>query len=161
MKDKLYCPVSPNKVDENVTRIAAFVMTAFFLTGIILKSYILVLLVAVDFAIRAFTDGKFSFIRTISKSAAGLLKLKSKPIDAAPKKFAAGLGFAMAALTGILLYSGDFTASYLVGAILILCAFLEGAFAICLGCHVYSFIVVPFYKYQNKGQEYKHNTIAE
>jgi hypothetical protein len=154
MKNNINCPISTDRVDENVTRIVSFVMAAFFLAGIILKSYILVFLIAVDFAVRAFTNGKYSVIRSISKSIAGLLKLKSKPIDAAPKKFAAGMGMVMSALTGVLLFFGNFTAAYLIGAVLIFCAFLEGAFALCIGCHIYSFIVAPFYKYQNsKGQE--------
>jgi hypothetical protein len=150
MKSNIYCPVSPNKVDENVTRIAAFVMMAFFITGIILKSYILLFLISADFAIRAFSHGKYSPIRSISKSIAGILRLKSKPIDAAPKKFAAGMGMVISALTGVLLFLGELSAAYLISAVLIFCAFLEGAFAVCVGCHIYSFTVVPFYRLQQK-----------
>lgn len=148
MINNVYCPVSPNRVDDNTVRAASLVMVILLVTGILFKSYVLVFLIGVDFALRAFTDGNFSFIRAIAKSITGYLRLNKKPIDAAPKKFAAGLGMIFSTLIGIFLYSGNFVLVYLFGAILVGCALLEGIFAFCVGCYLYSWVVIPFNKLQ-------------
>lgn len=148
MINNINCPVSVDKVDENVTRTAANVMVVFLVPAVLLNLYLPVLLIGFDFGLRAFTDGKYSFIRAISKFIVRKFKLNKKPIDAAPKKFAAGLGMVFSILIGISLYIESFTFAYLFGAILAVCALLEGIFVFCVGCHVYSWIIAPFYKLQ-------------
>jgi len=148
VNSNLSCPVSVEKADENVTRVIAVFNVIILAAGIYLESYILVLLLALDFGLRAFTTGKYSLIKTVSKKVVYNLELKPKLIDASPKKFAAGLGLVFSIIISASLIFGNFILAYLFSGILAICALLEGIFSICIGCYIYSFIVVPFYKQQ-------------
>lgn len=148
MRSTMNCPVSIVKIDENTIRVASFITIIFLFTGILLKSYLLLFLLAFDFGLRALTTGKYSFIKILSKYISANLGLSQKQIDSAPKKFAAGLGMVFSILIGIFLFSGNLLVAYSFGFLLGVCAFLEGAFGLCVGCHIYSWIVVPFYKPQ-------------
>lgn len=144
MSSEVVCPVSIEKVDENVVRIISLVMVTFLIPAIFIKSYLVVLLIGADFGLRAFTSGKYSLLKLIAKSIAGYLRLEKKPIDAAPKKFAAGLGMVFSLAIAIALYLGDYVLSDIFGVLLTGCAILEGVFAFCVGCHIYSWIIIPF-----------------
>ena len=66
-----------------------------------------------------------------------------KPIFAPPKRFAAGLGLLFSLGIAACLHLHYPAATYAIAGILILCAALEAAFNICLGCYVYNWIVAP------------------
>ena len=137
------CPVSVNRVDESVVRtVSIFVFT---ITLIILYTgnYFISGFLAIDFAIRAFTNGNASPLKIISKKIAEIFKFKKKPIDAAPKKFAAGLGLLFSTLIALFQILHLTTFAQLTGGILIFCALLEGLAGICLGCIVYSILILP------------------
>ena len=140
------CPVSVVRINENVARTAAFYIIAVATAGVWLNSYIIILLLAADFALRAFTNGNASPIKILSKQTAKFLNIPEKMVDAAPKKFAAGMGLAFCAAIAGLLLANLFTAALVMAGMLLFCALLEGAAGICLGCIVYSFIVLPFTK---------------
>jgi Domain of unknown function (DUF4395) len=138
------CPVSPDRINEYVARVAAFYVIALSIVGLITSSWLLFLVLAIDFALRSFTSGDSSPIRRVSKATAQALGLGQKPTDAAPKKFAAGVGFAFAATIAVLLALQLPTAALAVAAVLLLCAALEGFLGFCVGCVVYSVLVAPF-----------------
>lgn len=140
MLSELTCPVSGDKVDENNVRTIAIIISLIILTALLLDSYILFFLAAIDFAPRSFTSGKYSFIRLTALSISSILRLNKKPIDAAPKKFAAGLGTAFSLISGLSLLYGNYFVTYLAGYTLLACALLEGLASICIGCHVYTII---------------------
>lgn len=144
MTTNLNCPVSVNKVDENVLRTASFITIIFLIIGILLKSYLLLFLLSIDFSLRAFTSGKYSIIKIAATKIAGSIKLPQKPVDAAPKKFAAALGTAFSFIIGIFLFSVNLELAYIFSSLLGICALLEGLFAFCVGCHVYSIIIIFF-----------------
>ncbi len=143
------CPISTEKADENLIRTAAFIVTASIIIGLILKSSILLFLVSGDFALRAFSKGKYSLIRLLAKSISEFLKLKNIPIDAAPKKFAAALGMSFSFIIGISLAFGSAAFAFSVALLLIFCSLLEGLFAICVGCHFYTLITLSLRKLKN------------
>jgi len=140
------CPVSTERINENVTRVAAFYVIIITIIAIWFNSYIIIFLLAADFAFRAFTNGNASVIKFLSKQTAHLLNIPQKPTDAAPKKFAAGVGMAFCTGIGCLLLLNAVTAASLVAGVLLFCALLEGAAGICLGCIVYTLFVLPFTK---------------
>ncbi|CAN5200754.1 DUF4395 domain-containing protein [soil metagenome] len=135
------CPISAERVNENSVRVAA--IYTIFIAGLALltNNYLITLLLAADFGIRAFFFGKFSPLRWISSLTAKVFGLKPKPVDAAPKRFAAGVGFAFCVFISVALYFHFPVAAYIGGGILILCAFLEGVFAFCVGCVIYTSIL--------------------
>src|ERR1700722_6519262 len=122
------CPISPDRINENVARTAAFFVISFALPGLYLRNPFIFALLAIDFALRAFTNGNYSLIKFGSKQIVNILEIKQKPADAAPKKFAAGLGVFFSLLIGALLLLGLSLAANITGAVLLFCAVLEGGF---------------------------------
>ncbi len=140
------CPISVIRINENVARVAAFYTFLIAITSLLSHSYLLTFLLGVDFAIRSFLPSVFSPLRFISGQTAILLDLKKVPVDAAPKRFAAGVGFLFCFLIATCqLFDFNF-ASYLIGSVLLICAFLESVFAYCVGCVVYTFLQRIFKK---------------
>jgi hypothetical protein len=67
-------------------------------------------------------------------------------IDKAPKIFAARLGLVMTSvITGLFIFELK-VASVIVASILVFFASLEFFFAICVGCMIYTYLILPFYK---------------
>jgi hypothetical protein len=143
-KFNIICPVSPDRVNENSTRVAAFFTIIITVIGLYFNSYIIFFLMALDFALRAFSDGKWSVIRNLSIHIVNLLKIKTKLIDASPKKFAAGMGMTFCLAIGLLIIFDLNLSSIIVGCVLIAAALLEGGFNFCLGCTIYTLFVQPF-----------------
>lgn len=135
------CPVSGERINENATRIAATITVILTVLAVLFQWHWIMAGLAIDFAIRAFTPGKWSPLRWLSKNSSQWLRLKTIPVDAAPKKFAAGLGmgFSIAIfISGMLNYQ---ITEYIIASMLVGCAILESAFAFCLGCVVYTFLM--------------------
>lgn len=138
------CPVSGERINENGARVAAWYTILVVVPAVAFSLYLPFAFLAADFGLRAFTNGRFSPLRLLSRKTAQLLKLENIPVDAAPKKFAAGMGFAFSLLIGAALFFQLPLLAFVSSAVLVLCALLEGAFAYCLGCVVYSLLLRLF-----------------
>ena len=142
----LVCPISDQRVNEQVTRINALITIGTIVLAYSLNSVFLFVFLMADFFIRAFTEIKFSPINYISCYLSNTLNLPIRLIDKAPKIFAARLGFLMSSvIAGLFIFSFKI-ASIVVASILIFFAGLEFVFAICVGCMIYTYLVLPFYK---------------
>jgi len=128
--------------DEHVVRIIAAQVVV--LTVIIMATQWqpLAWLLAVDFALRAFTYLPAPLAVT-AKAIVRRAGWKPKPIFAAPKRFAAALGFVFSSGISVFLYFRLPVAACSVGAVLAACAVLESVFRICLGCYVFNLAVAP------------------
>lgn len=136
-------------VDEQVVRfIAAQVVVIAFLALVFNGIFAIILLVA-DFAIRAFTLQP-SPLAAVARIIADLLKLKPKPIFAAPKKFSAAVGFVVSFVLLVLVLMNYYTAAFIVGGGLIFFAVLEFLFKICVGCYLYNWFVAPIINKRNQ-----------
>lgn len=135
--------------DENVVRIIAGLVLIIATLALVLHSQILFLLLSFDFALRAFTYQPAP-LAAIAKLIARSLQLSPYPIFAAPKRFAAGLGFAFSLLIFILFSFDLHLAAYVAGGLLLTCALLEAAFRICVGCYLFSWVVAPLMRRFNK-----------
>lgn len=140
---ELTCPISDERVDENTTRIVAAITIIIGLPALYFSAYPVFILLGIDFGIRAFTKGDYSLLRNAGKALSVALSLPKKPIDAAPKKFAAGVGLAFSITIAITQFAALANTALFFGAVLLVCAFLEAALAYCVGCVVYSYIVLP------------------
>ncbi|MFW5821959.1 MAG: DUF4395 domain-containing protein, partial [Tangfeifania sp.] len=140
----LVCPISEEKINEQVTRINALLTVLLVAAGFIFQSVLFFIFLLADFYIRAFTQLKYSPISFLSAKLANALNLDKKPIAKAQKIFAARLGFVMTLAISILLYFNLTTAAIVVGGILVFFATLEFALAICVGCIIYTYLVLPF-----------------
>jgi hypothetical protein len=143
---QLVCPVSEERINEQATRLNAFFGIVLVISGFVFNTAFFFVFLLADFYIRAFTNVKFSPISFISFSMVNALKLNKKSIDKAPKIFAARLGFLMTLAITVLFLLQLNTAAIVVGGILVFFAALEFALAICMGCIMYTYIILPFYK---------------
>jgi len=146
------CPISAEKINENVARIIAFFTIIVVLAGLFFKSPFIICALAIDFSLRAFTGGKYSPLKYISKRVANYIGSSPKMVDAAPKKFAAGIGVLFTAtIAGLQWFQHDIS-SDLVATALLICAGLESFKGFCLGCIVYTYIVLPFLSKEDSEQ---------
>ena len=103
----------------------------------------LVIVIAIDFFLRAFTSLKHSPFSWLALQVARVFGLPGKEIDKAPKIFAARVGL-LFALAMVVLHYIHSTSSVVIGLALMGFALLESIFNVCVGCLVYTYIVYPF-----------------
>ena len=142
----IVCPISDQRVNEQVTRFNAMFAIGIVVLALALNSIALMVFLMADFFIRGFTELKFSPVSYASHYLSNALSLPVKLIDKAPKIFAARLGFLMMAVISGMFILGFKLASLIVASILIFFASLEFLFAICVGCTIYTYLILPFYK---------------
>ena len=129
----------PNPVNEKAARVVAGVVA---LTGLIILAtgaYWLLIPVAYGFWARVLTGPTLSPLGRIAmKVAPG----EPKYVPGPPKRFAQGMGAAMATTAAILaLGFGATTATGVLVAMLLVAATLESVFAICLGCQIFAILM--------------------
>ena len=142
----IICPISDQRVNERVTRFNALFAIITIVLAFLLNSVLLFVFLMADFFIRGFTSMKFSPISYASYSLNNSLNFPVHMIDKAPKIFAARLGFLMSTVIGGLFIFNLKLASMFVAGLLTFLAGLEFFFAICIGCMIYTYLVLPFYK---------------
>ncbi|MBL7801920.1 MAG: DUF4395 domain-containing protein [Chitinophagales bacterium] len=135
------CPVNGEKINEPTVRTVAGIVVILAAVGIYFQLYFIFLLLSYDFFVRGFYKREFSLLRFIAIQITNQLNFKEKLIDAAPKRFAAKIGFIFSVIILSLLLLQHFHIALMVTIILIVCAILESVFAYCLGCQFYSIFI--------------------
>ncbi len=143
---QLVCPISNEQVSERVTRISALIAILLVIAAFVAEVHVFVLFLMADFYIRGFTNLKYSPISYFSHKLVNALHLDNKVIDKAPKVFAARLGFLMTLIISLFFLFGLQTGALIVAGILVFFATLEFALALCMGCIIYTYLILPFYK---------------
>lgn len=144
--NKLICPVSPHKVNENVVRLTALWVVLLSAIFLLIPSPLIPLYLIIDFYIRAFTKAKFSPLSWFSSRVVKIFDMKVELIDKAPKIFAARIGLLLSLLMFVLVLFGLPLAAIIVASVLIFFAFLECGLNFCAGCWVYTYVVLPIHK---------------
>lgn len=139
---ELSCPISTERINEHVVRLIAFMVALIAICCISFLNYWPVLALTIDFALRAFTSGKFSLLKIVAIQISKALNLKPKSTDLAPKKFAATMGFIFCLLITATFLFNFFTAALILTSIIIIFALLESLLGVCVGCYVYTFLQV-------------------
>ena len=138
------CPVSLRNIDSNIVRLVALqtaiVAVVFVLTKMPIFTYILLY----DFAVRGLKLPLLSPFATIAKIVVKVLKIKPKPTDEAPKRFALFIGLLMLIIINVLVFISQLDIATAITIILIVCASLEAFFDYCVGCKVYWIIKKVF-----------------
>jgi hypothetical protein len=131
------CPVSRETVDERAAQVCA--LTALLLLGVslALASPWPALLLTADFGMRGFGGRRWSPLARLARSLATRLRLPPRPTSAAPKTFAARLGFGFSTVVAVAYFAGADTAGLAAGVPFGLCALMEGALGFCVGCRIY------------------------
>jgi len=143
---QIVCPISDEKINEQITRLNALIGILLLITAFAVNSAFFLIFLMADFFTRAFTKAKYSPISYASHWLSNALGLNEKQINKAPKIFAARLGFLMMLGITALFISGFTTTALVIAGILVFFASLEFALAICVGCIIYTYLILPFYK---------------
>jgi hypothetical protein len=141
----LICPVSPVRVNENNVRVTGLLMASMIALFAITRNIIFIPIILIDFSIRAFTRLKFSPFSWLASQIVQRMHLPEVKIDKAPKIFAARVGVLFSAAILMLFYVNR-KISYVVACVLMGFALLEALFNVCVGCLVYTYAVLPFFK---------------
>jgi len=140
MKSFAFCPVSDKQVNERVARInAAFtvmLLALYALTG----SVIPVLILTVDFLLRAADYSKFSIIALSSKGIVRYLAINENLINAGPKLFAARIGFVFSILIAVSILLNAWLPAYVLAGVLGMFSLLESVFGLCVACEIYPYV---------------------
>jgi hypothetical protein len=140
MNDNLECPVDGVSIDENRARIGAFFVLLLGIIYLLSANWGFPLFLLLDFVLRASGQAAYSPIAILSGWAAKLLKIKSKPVDSGPKRFAAATGAVFSGLILLAQLVGLNILSQLLTAVLLVFASLESFVGFCAGCYVYSLL---------------------
>lgn len=138
MSLELECPVDFQKVDEHKIRFTALWILLLTILFVLTEWRIIPVFLVIDFVTRALGWGQYSLLNKLSAGAIFLLKLSIKPIDQAPKIFAAKIGAFVSVLLLISAVANVPTLTIIISYILIFCAFLESILGFCVGCYVYT-----------------------
>jgi len=134
------CPVIFKKVDQNVIRVMAGLVSAIAIIFIVSPQLWLLTLLLYDFLVRSLDYKKASPLFHIAKIIVKMLGLKKIEIDAGPKEFALKIGFVFVLISFIMFSLEEALAAVLVIVFLLVCAFLEVTFNYCVGCQIYKIL---------------------
>jgi Domain of unknown function (DUF4395) len=139
MKHTIECPVDFITVNETQVRTTALLVLLTAGAWVIAGNIFIIAFLIPDFFLRAFNFGKFSPLNIASKFLVKKLALPVKPIDQAPKRFAAKIGLLFSITIIILQLLQYKTAASTAAVILLFFALLESVFGFCAGCYVFTF----------------------
>jgi Domain of unknown function (DUF4395) len=134
------CPVDFVQVNENVTRLNAGQALLLVVLWLFTASPVIPAFLAIDFLLRAANYGRFSPLNLFSGFLVRIFSISAKPVDRAPKRFAAGVGSIFSLAILILSLIPYTLAAGVLAGVLILFASLEAFVAFCAGCYVYFFL---------------------
>jgi Domain of unknown function (DUF4395) len=140
----IQCPVDFVTINENQARLTAFQTLVWVIVWAFTGFVMIPAYLVIDFLLRAANFGKFSLLNIISGFLIRRLSIPNRPVDRAPKRFAALIGFLF--ITAILVLSLlrlNLAAEILAGVLLIF-ASLEAFARICAGCYVYTLLKTVF-----------------
>jgi len=140
MNTNAVCPISDKVINENTARFNAFITSVFLVIYLVTANLLPVVILLIDFFLRAARLAKLSPFAVISTQIISLFKIKNKPVNAGPKIFAAGIGvlFNIAIITFTLLNLN--TIAIIFAAIFLFCALLEASVSFCVACKIYPFV---------------------
>jgi len=135
--NSIECPVDFIPVNENKVRIIAsqvFIISSLY---VFTAYWPLIVFLLLDFFVRGFGSGKFSILSVVASAVIKLFSIGNKPIDQAPKLFAARTGIVLS--IAILVFHTEFSATAMIfGVLCSVSSFLESFAGFCAGCYLYS-----------------------
>ena len=134
------CPISFELMNEKVARINGALTVLSMLVFLLTPVKWIIFVLAADLFIRGFLNPAFSVYSNASKGLIQVMKIHPVMTNAGPKIFAARVGFVFCGLVSLFYFSGLPAAGYTLGAVLVLFAFLEAAFGLCVACRLYPYM---------------------
>jgi hypothetical protein len=135
------CPVGREKIDATAARINGGFVAAILVIAMVTGAPWLIAFLIVDILIKVSAGFAYSPMCAITRGISQRLRLQSRPIDSAPKRFAALIALTMGFVSITLAYAPvPGVWFYGVAGFWAMCAVLESAADFCLGCHMYKLL---------------------
>ena len=132
----------PNPVNEVSARLVAAGVVVLSVLTITLDLKWMTAVIAYGFVARVLTGPTLSPLgQFVTRVVTPRLHVAARPVPGPPKRFAQGMGAAFSLTALILTVLGYWTAAQAVLGLLVMAATLESAFAICLGCMTFGFLM--------------------
>ena len=132
----------PDPVNEVSARLVAAGVVTLSVTAIVFDLRWLVPLIAYGFVARVLTGPTLSPLgQLVTRVLTPALDRPAKLVPGPPKRFAQGIGVAFSVTALVLVVAGQWTAAQVVLGMLATAAFLEAAFALCLGCKAFALLM--------------------
>lgn len=138
MSSNLDCPVDNVTVNETKVRLVAFFVLLLAIAYFVTANRVIVVFLLADFILRAYNLNNYSPLAIISGAVVRLLKLRNKPVDRGPKRFAAFMGLVFLVVILLTSFANLEVLTKALTGILIVFASLESLAGFCAGCYVYS-----------------------
>jgi Domain of unknown function (DUF4395) len=138
----LVCPVSSERGRQDVVRLTALLVAALTIAYLVTRVVWIPVLLCADFAARGAGRRAWSPLARVAQAALARRRRPTVPIDLAPKQFAARVGL-LFSLGMLATHAWSPSAALALGGILTVFALLEGAGNLCVGCLVYTHVMVP------------------
>jgi hypothetical protein len=136
----IVCPVDQVVVNENRVRITAFFVLLMAIFYLFVNNWFVIAFLLTDFFLRIFDLSSYSPLAVLSGFVVKHLGIKNKPVDRAPKRFAAIVGFVFLALILITLLTHFVLTSQVLAVVVLAFASLEAFVGFCAGCYAYSLL---------------------
>jgi Domain of unknown function (DUF4395) len=132
----------PNPVNEKAARVVAGVVLLTAVAILATGAYWLLIPLAYGFWARVLTGPTLSPLGWTAQNVIAPRLGAKKPVPGPPKRFAQGMGAAMATLALVFwLLLGSTAATDVVLGLFVIAAGLESIFAVCLGCQVFGLLM--------------------
>jgi hypothetical protein len=138
------CPVDFVTINENQARLTALQTLLWMLLWFFTGYEAIPACLAIDFLLRAVNYGKFSLLNIISGFLIRRLSISNRPVDRAPKRFAALTGFLFLMAIIVLSVFRLKIAAEILASVLLIFASLEAFARFCAGCQVYTLLKALF-----------------
>ncbi len=134
------CPIVNKRVDENLIRINSSIIFTILVLFIFTPAKWLIIVVALDFAVRLFFGVEKSPVCVVIKNALNLLNVEPCLINAGPKRFAAKLGFGFSLMITAFYLFQMTNAAVIAGSLMAVLAGFEAFLGYCVGCKIYNIL---------------------
>lgn len=132
----------PDPVNEVSARLVAAGVVTMAVATIVLDLRWLVPLIAYGFVARVLTGPTLSPLgQLVTRVLTPALDRPAKLVPGPPKRFAQGIGVAFSVTALVLTVAGQWGPAQVVLGMLATAAFLEAAFALCLGCKAFAVLM--------------------
>ena len=144
--ENVVCPISNVKLDVNLDRFAVFFNVLLMISFIVTRNPIFLGIVILDYSIRSIDKGMYSPTKLLATFLNRFIKIPPKMTDIAPKIFSYRLGVFASSMASLFHFVGFTFPSIVASSVLLSLMALDSFLGVCVGCYIYSYLVLPFYK---------------
>ncbi len=132
----------PNPVNEVAARVVAGGVMVLALVTLLADLPVLLIPLTYGFWARVLTGPTLSPLGQLAtRVVAPRLSAHAHPVPGPPKRFAQGIGAAVTTIATVSWLAGEWRVSQVLLAMMVVFAFLESVLAICVGCHIFGFLM--------------------